>query len=183
MLYLIRHPKPEVSAGLCYGQLDVPVSAAVQEVAFERLLPQLSEMRPARLFSSPLQRCRHLAEQFSERMGVPVTFDRRLQEIHFGDWEGVSWDDVPRDELDAWAADVAGYRPPGGESVNDLAKRVMDWAAEIDQTDEVVLAVTHAGVIRALLGCRQGLPVSDWVNLSVGFASVVDVLRYEGISC
>ena len=46
-----------------------------------------------------------------------MRFDARLAELDFGHWEMQSWDGIPRAEVDAWAADVAHYRPGGGESV------------------------------------------------------------------
>ena len=36
-----------------------------------------------------------------------LTVDSRLAEMHFGQWEGVAWNDIPRHELDAWAANFA----------------------------------------------------------------------------
>ena len=81
-LYLIRHPRPQVAPGVCYGQTDLGLAEPAAEVA-ERLRPLL----PAdfTLHASPLARARLLAEA----LGTP-RLDARLQEIHFGDWEGRS---------------------------------------------------------------------------------------------
>ena len=57
--------------------------------------------------------------------------DDRLAEMNFGDWEGRPWDSIPRLEIDAWAADVAGYAPPGGESPRDLQRRALDFVASL----------------------------------------------------
>ena len=76
----------------------------------------------ARIVASPLRRAQDLAR----RLGDPET-DARLVEMDFGAWEKRRWDDLPRDEIDAWAADFTGYAPPGGESVGAMAARTVDW--------------------------------------------------------
>ena len=157
ILHLIRHPKPQVEPGICYGRLDIPAQIAAAELAHLRTL--LPPGLP--LWSSPLQRCRSLAEQ----LHAQPRFDGRLAEIDFGAWEGRAWDDLPRPEIDAWAADVAGYAPPGGESPRQLQARVWAWLGEMVAAEAVV--VTHAGVIRALRG--------DWLAASVAYASLTTV--------
>ena len=57
-LYLVRHPKPSVAAGLCYGISDLPVAQDPATCA-ARLRPLLPDS--ARMISSPLQRARLLA--------------------------------------------------------------------------------------------------------------------------
>ena len=92
-LYLIRHPRPLIAPGVCYGRLDVaaedplPIAAALRA-----LLPA-----GAPVWSSPLQRCRLLAGHLRPQPRL----DERLQEIDFGDWEGQAWDDIPRQEINA----------------------------------------------------------------------------------
>jgi alpha-ribazole phosphatase len=95
--------------------------------------------------------------------------DERLVEMDFGSWEGVRWDDVPRAELDAWAADVAGYAPPGGESPHAVQCRALAFVAGLAVPEAVV--VTHAGVIRTLLAHWQQLPPAAWPRLVFPYGS------------
>ncbi|HEX6733737.1 MAG TPA: histidine phosphatase family protein [Azonexus sp.] len=161
ILHLIRHPPPQVAAQTCYGALDVPAAAPAPLVAALRadLPPGLP------LWSSPLQRCRELATALHP---APL-FDARLQEMHFGAWEGRPWADIPRDELDAWAADVAGYAPPGGESPRQLQQRVLAFVAALP-VDEAVL-VTHAGVIRSLHAYVHERPIADCLDFRPAYGS------------
>ena len=146
ILHLIRHPRPLIAPGICYGALDVP---AEDPLALATALQ--AELPPGLpLWSSPLQRCRGLAAALHRQ---PL-FDDRLRELDFGAWEGRPWDEIPRTELDAWAADVAGYAPPGGESPRQLQERVLAFVAAL-QVAEAVL-VTHAGVIRVLQAVQSG---------------------------
>ncbi len=168
-LHLIRHPKPLIDVGICYGRHDCP--AEDTQSAAETLLAELPPDLP--VWTSPLLRCRALAE----RLHVRPVIDDRLAAMNFGAWEGLRWDDIPRAELDAWAADVAGYAPPGGESPRQLQQRALDFVASLDVPEAVI--VTHAGVIRTLLAHWQGLPPTRWTELGFAYASrtQVDVSR------
>ena len=168
-LHLIRHLKPVIEPGVCYGRHDC--SAESVEAAALALRAVLPAGLP--VWSSPLIRCRALAEQ----LHTHPLIDDRLAEMHFGDWEERRWDDIPRAELDAWAADVAGYAPPGGESPRDLQRRALDFVASLDVPEAVIM--THAGVIRTLLAHWRGLPPERWteLNFAYGSCTVVEVPR------
>lgn len=161
ILHLIRHPKPLVAPGICYGALDVAAEDAAAVAA--ALLAELPPGLP--LWSSPLRRCRELALCLRRQ----PAFDARLQEMHFGDWEGRAWDDIARAELDAWAADVAGYAPPGGESPLALQRRVLDFVGTLAVTEAVL--VTHAGVIRSLVAHASGRSIADCLDVRPPYGS------------
>jgi alpha-ribazole phosphatase len=94
--------------------------------------------------------------------------------MDFGAWEGRPWDAIPRPELDAWAADVAGYAPPGGESPLALQRRALEFVASLSLPEAVI--VTHAGVIRTLLADTQGLPPARWTELVFDYGSCTRLL-------
>jgi alpha-ribazole phosphatase len=162
-LILVRHAPPLV-AGLCAGHSDVDVEAAAPAVgAVIRALGE-SDLRVARVYSSPTARCRDLAVELATRLGAPLVFDTRLMELNFGAWEGRLWDAIvasDRERFDRWARDFRSEAPPGGERVAELEHRVGEWLTEVAATDPArsCLAITHAGVIRAVrvLGGN-----SDW---------------------
>lgn len=159
-LYLIRHGKPEVDIGICYGSSDLPVREQEHRRVMEATLPALPRAVP--VVSSPLQRCRVLAEAIAEAADAPeMSQDSRLAEIHFGEWEMRTWDEIPRSEIDAWATDVVHYQPGKGESVLDVATRVRDFYDDMRGSGITeAIIVCHAGTIRLLQQClSHTLPV------------------------
>ena len=138
MIALVRHPAVDVR-GRCYGRLDLDVADPAAAI---RLAADLAPLRGT-IWTSPARRCRRVAEAIGEHR-----VDARLQELDFGAWEGVAWDDVPRASLDAWAADPWAFAPPGGESGTALVARVCAFASELDAGDHVV--ITHGGPLKVL---------------------------------
>ena len=170
-LHLIRHPRPAVAPGICYGQTDLGLAEPAAEVA-ARLRPLLPERYT--LHASPLQRARLLAEQ----LGAP-RLDERLREMHFGDWEGVAFDTLGR-AIDDWAADPLGFRAPGGESAREMAARVLHWLDEVlgaargsgEAGEPALVVVAHGGPLRAIAGHLLGLPPERWLALDFGCGQV-----------
>ena len=175
-LLLVRHPKPAVAPGTCYGSTDVGVDPDDARALLARLVATLP--RHARLASSPLRRCADLAHALADHGWPAPRLDARLAEMHFGDWEGRPWDDIPREQVDAWSADVARYVPPGGESVQMLAARatraVLDLVAEMDGA---LIIVTHAGVIQTVTRTLSGAPLEGFGGTRVEYGQVVSLRR------
>jgi alpha-ribazole phosphatase len=148
IIYLIRHARPHGVEGICYGRRDVSVPASETESAARALRLHMPEevLRSADVYSSPLVRCSLLARAIAD--GRPVTETPALLELDFGTWQGSSWDDIPRDELDAWAADLWHYAPGRGESAAAAARRWRAWVEALPKPSPAVIAVSHAGVIR-----------------------------------
>lgn len=151
-LYLVRHPQPDVAPGHCYGRTDLAASesdiARVQAALSSASLP--GDMP---VYSSPLARCAALAQ----RLANQARFDARLAEMDFGAWEMRHWDTIPREEVDAWSADLLHYHPGGGESVMDVAIRVAAFRKDLRQSGHArALVICHAGTIRLLSSLHTG---------------------------
>lgn len=152
-LILIRHPQPQAPAGVCYGSTDLPAMPGEPQRVMAALRAGTVLPPSAPLYSSPLQRCSALATL----LGSPH-YDARLRELHFGSWEMRRWDDIPRHEIDAWAADMAHYRPGGGESAADAAERVLAFRADLlRQAGDDAIVVCHAGTMRLLMAYEPGM--------------------------
>ena len=168
-LWLIRHFEPDVASGVCYGQTDLglresAVDRAHKVAALRTLVPA-----DAPVFSSPLRRCAEIAI----RLSAKARFDDRLQELNFGEWEMQTWDAIGAASLDAWANDIAGFRPPGGETGYELQLRALHWLQEISTHHQAAIIVAHAGVMRALQAHQQGLPGERWLDLRYDYGQLL----------
>lgn len=154
-LILIRHTRPDVPSGLCYGRTDVALADTFAEEA-ARVLAALPEIRV--LVTSPLQRCMALAQYIAAAKELPLAVDERLMEMDFGAWQGRHWSDLPMSDLDAWSDDFLHARPHGGESVAMFTSRVGAALAAWSSRQEPVAVVTHAGVIKVACQPESDLP-------------------------
>jgi alpha-ribazole phosphatase len=173
-LYLIRHPRPDIEAGICYGQTDV----GVQEKDLEDAVKGLSKLIPQNyeLWSSPLTRCRLLAEALHNS----PRFDNRLMEINFGDWENKTWDQIGKSAVEQWAANVMDFVPPNGESVVSLQKRVANFLDGLPK-DKPTVIVCHGGVMRAIAGLLVKEHAGNWMQLSFNYASLSKIVSQGGL--
>ncbi len=172
-LYLIRHTTPDIDLGVCYGQLDIGVAASFADEAnrTRHWLPPFEL-----IITSPLLRARRLAEYLVQGQRLPLRSDVRLMEKHFGTWEGKAWDDIAREDLDAWAAAIMGYAPPGGESAQQLLHRVQGFWHELGQLPQQNIAiVAHGGSIRALLALIANIPLTRTLNWQMDYGTVICV--------
>lgn len=169
-LILLRHTRPRGAEGLCYGRSDLPLDDSFEEES-ARLAKDLPTI--ARIVTSPLSRCHRLAQALAQARGLPVQVLADLAEMDFGTWEGQRWDEVPRDQLDQWSADFHHARPHGGESVAQLLARARAALDAAMVGPGPVLAVTHAGIIKAAMattgtgaGWKADIPFGGWLRVA-----------------
>lgn len=147
-IWVVRHPKPLVASGVCYGKLDIKIDRYQLDSLAQSLSVQLPENLP--IYSSGLIRSLSLAKAIQIlRPNAIVQSDCRLNEFNFGVWEGVLWSDIPKAEIDAWVQSFPSYFFGGEECVQGFINRVKSMLYELRKVDELIL-ITHAGVIRAL---------------------------------
>ncbi|TYK66364.1 histidine phosphatase family protein [Colwellia echini] len=91
---LIRHVKVVGKAGL-YGATDVEPMLIENARLLKCLIAQQSTVKTYQsIISSPLIRCQKLAREFSKASQLPLSIDYELQEMNFGDFDGVAFDDM-----------------------------------------------------------------------------------------
>jgi broad specificity phosphatase PhoE len=162
-LYYVRHGLTDWNIeGRLQGGHDIPLNdrGRVQAAQCAGILRDLfaRARRAAPDFhyvSSPLGRATETMDILRKEIGLPVggyARDPRLKEIAFGEWEGLTYLDVlKRDKavVEKREGDKWLFRPPGGETYEEVARRVGEWYATLDR-DTVVTA--HGGTARALVG-------------------------------
>jgi alpha-ribazole phosphatase len=128
------------------------------------------------------------------QLGFKVQVDARLAEMDFGRWDGRRWEDIPAEEIGAWADELLDHAPGGGETLRALARRAREFAAAAAAPTgmaatasavSAVIAVTHGGWINALAHvdpARSRLPAADWPAPPRHGALVRLHLRLDGVA-
>jgi alpha-ribazole phosphatase len=157
MIALVRHPQPDIAPGLCYGRLDIGLTAA-GHAAIGTIGAQLADHPASMIWTSPALRCRIVAAALGAARAVVPHVEPRLRELDFGAWEGRAWDDVPRPLLDDWAADPLGFAPPGGETGAALIARVRAVHAALLAQATSCIVIAHGGPLKLLASLLRDEP-------------------------
>jgi alpha-ribazole phosphatase len=188
-LWLVRHAKPWVESGMCYGALDIPADPQATAVAAAELAATL----PAGclVHHSALQRCELLARHLiGLRPDLALQKEPNLREMDFGAWEGRRWNDIPATQLSAWTDDFENYRCGGaGESTLQFVgrvQRVLQSCVGLHSNalpGTPAVCITHAGVMRAALWLQHRnlatlaaplyLRAAEWPQRALGFGQVL----------
>jgi broad specificity phosphatase PhoE len=139
------------------GFRDTPLNQTGRAQARE-LAEHAAGLGLASLWCSDLSRAAETARIVAERVGLEPRPDPRLREGNRGEWEGRLFREIARDQPDgyaAWLRAGAGFRFPGGESLQEHSDRVWEALTEIrDRGPFPALVVCHRGSIRMVL-CRR----------------------------
>lgn len=166
-IHLLRHPKPNIAKGICYGQTDLLIKFPLLNIDIEALKAQHYDY----IYTSSLQRCTHVSDLFDQ----PFIIDERLKEVNFGDWEMKYWHEIPASEIEPWYADYITIRPPNGESFIDLIGRVQSFTNEqlSNKRTKKILIITHLGVIRTFAHLYMHADLKMVFNLDVPYGEML----------
>jgi alpha-ribazole phosphatase len=165
-LCLIRHGQTDWNLeGRYQGQSDVPLNENGLEQA-RSLVDRLKDQTFAAVYSSDLMRAGQTAEYIAKHLELAVQIEPRLREIDQGEWEGVLVTEIKARYQQLWAqrtVDPANVRPPGGETVGEVAARVyaaLDDISRIFPTENVLI-VSHGLSIATAICRAQNIPVGQ----------------------
>ena len=174
-LYFVRHGETDWNAeGRYQGSKDIPLNDKGRSQADlnGRLLLRLLERsgrRPDEFdwYASPLGRTRETMQRVRAAFGdsaPTVVEDRRLIEISFGVYEGRLHAELATAQMPIAGERDASFwyfRPPEGESYDDLAQRILDFGSTLQRR---AIVVSHGGVLRVLRRLIEGFPPERTVN-------------------
>jgi broad specificity phosphatase PhoE len=181
-LYLLRHGETEYSRQERFcGHLDARLTPDGHRMA-AAFADAYGDLPWCEVLTSTRARTLETALPLTTRMGLSITPDRRLDEMSFGRWQGLS-----KAEADArdpehfarWRRDPA-VGPPGGETPAAVAARALAALGDLEQRHDrgPVLVVSHKTVLRILLCHFVGAEIGRYRELwscPVGSLSVVDL--------
>lgn len=186
-IHLLRHGRiPQAAPRRFIGQRDLPLDDTGREQARVVGL-RLKEIPFTRVVCSDLARTHETARLVTQGRGLEIETEPRLREIHLGQWEGLTTQEVKAafpGEYEARGKNLARVRPAGGESFLDLQRRVAPCFEKIAQNASGhVLVVAHAGVNRAILCHLLGMDLADIFKLGQDYCCLNRITSSEGHRC
>ncbi len=174
-LLLIRHGTTDETGKRLTGRMPGVGLSAEGRGQVARLAERLQGLEAEALYTSPVLRCRETARGLEPALGLrPVPY-RSFAEVDYGSWAGRSFGSLRRTKAWRWLhVTPSRTRFPGGESLPEVQLRAVAACEELSQrhAGHVVVAVTHADVIRTVLNHYLGAPLDLYQRLDVGPASV-----------
>lgn len=189
-IVFVRHGQTTAEPGVCIGRTDVGLSAdgllSIRSLAaaWHALGDRGMLPAPSRIIASDLRRAVDSAQVFGLLWNLDVERDARLREIDFGDWERRTWDSISAsDAFQAWSDRWMEVAPPNGEALPLLKHRSDAWIRDVCFNnalgDQTIVAVAHAGWIRATVTSLLGRPLDRMFDLPIDPAHAM-VVRMHG---
>jgi broad specificity phosphatase PhoE len=189
-LYLVRHAAtannlkrpPRLQGRRCDpGLSDQGLEEAARTGAF------LAGVRIDRVCSSPLLRARQTAEAIAGPHRLPVHVVEDLTEADVGAWEGRAWDEIERDDPEAYRAfmaDASVHPYRDGETVRGVLDRAGPALERLvaENLGRRIVVVAHNVVNRAYLSHRLGIPLAKFRSVPQDNGGV-NLLRFRQGRC
>ena len=163
---LLRHLPTAARPGEFNGRRDVDIHEAWRQIPYpdddtmKKTILSLRQVRPSRVFCSPLKRARLTAEHvFAETpLNGEIIIEPLLSEIDFGKWEGLTWAEILNqfpDVANDWLENWQNSSPPAGETLAQVALRLKNFVTKWSPTERDLL-VCHGGIIKVFLALESG---------------------------
>ena len=184
-LYLVRHGETESNRQKRYkGWTESSLSEkgiwqAEQAAAF------LSSKGIDAVYCSDLERAQNTARFIGKRTGIIPEVTPLLREIHFGRWEGMTYNEIESswgEEIHRWIDDPFCRSAPGGETLKTVCTRMqtfLNYLCERYINGQHIAAVSHGGSIRALLYQVMSLEPQSFWEIKIDNASVTKLRKVD----
>jgi alpha-ribazole phosphatase len=185
-VYLWRHPEARgQSEGKFWGQRDVDLNREGKSQA-QWIINYMVDKKVSAVYCSDLSRTRVVADSVARtsRKRPGVTPLKELRELSLGVWEGLTFEDIrvryPQD-LERRYNDLVGFKIEGGESLGELADRVIPAFQRIleENAEHHICIIGHGGVNRVILCRIMGAPLDNVFRIAQDHAhlNIIDVYQ------
>ena len=181
-ILFIRHAETDMAGTFC-GHSDPDLNANGR-VQLDDLIGKLRTEQITAVYTSDLRRAHATGLAIAEAFGLDCYKQSGLREINFGQWEGLTWEEIERRNsayARHWIAEYPRVPAPDGECYFDFERRVLD-ALELlskEVSGRRIAVVTHAGVLRVVLCTLHGNSNDDAWKQTRAYCSIV---RHSNIS-
>ncbi len=173
-IFVIRHPEVKNHKDNIFnGTRDVDLSKNGYLQA-NKLYDYFSNKNIDIVISSPMKRCKAVADKFSAL--CPVIYEERLKERNFGIFEGLSWSEVEKlypKEAKNLLNDPFFYRIKNGESFFDVKNRVVPFIENtVLKSGKNTLIIAHGGINRVIISHLLDMNLDGILKISQDYACI-----------
>jgi broad specificity phosphatase PhoE len=178
-ILLVRHAAHDLLGRVLCGRQDgVGLNAAgfAQSLLLGKMLRRENI---ATIYASPRLRTRQTADTIAENSGLETKIADALDELDFGDWTGLSFEELACDKTwNRWNTDRSQHCAPRGESMLEVQVRLAGWFRQMVAAHEgqTIAAVSHADVIKAACCHVLGLSIDAYQRFDIDPASITTLL-------
>jgi broad specificity phosphatase PhoE len=182
---LVRHGEHDLLGRAIAGRAPgIALNASGRAQAGE-LAERLNGAPIDAIYSSPQQRALETAAPLAARRRLSVAVDQAFDEIDFGEWTGLTFERLRRDEAwRLWVERKSIACPPGGEPFSQARVRAMTGVERLEKLhpEHSVLLVSHGDIVKALLATYLGMSLDHLQRFEIAPASLSVVLTGPGWS-
>ena len=189
---LLRHGETELSHTLRGSTDDALTDSGWQKMqqTVDQFLKNNSPNPWDVVFSSPLQRCALFADEIASNLKLELILDRNLQEMHFGDWEAVSTQEIYEKQPDVLAQfweTPTRFSPPNAETMQQFQQRILHALQQIQGSMQHnqfahAMVVTHGGVIKLLKCLAFNQPLDNILKMSAELGQFNHFILHDDLS-
>ena len=181
MIYLVRHGETVLTPMRKFSGTG-PLNPELTEKGLSQaaaVAKEIAKLKPEVIVASPLARTTQTAQAISVATGIEINFDEIGYELAFGDWDGLSFEEVKEkspDEYQAWL-NSSSYAPGGGESYDQAGVRIESALQKIaaEYPGQRVVVVTHNGVIKLVAQIVTGAPTEAVFHIDAAPCSITSI--------
>ena len=170
-LILVRHGHVEgISPERFRGRAELPLTETGRREAEAAAKRIAASWRPAAIYTSPMGRCVETGAAIGRAVGLTPSAVRDLNDIHYGDWQGLTRDEAHARwpaEVDLWYAHPDWAVIPNGENLQLVLARAVSGLRDIVRRhpEDPAVLVAHDSVNRLLLLHALELPLSRYWHI------------------
>jgi probable phosphoglycerate mutase len=177
--HLVRHARHDRLDHTLCGRME-GVRLGVDGLAEARTVAgRLAHEPLVAIYTSPMERCRQTAEAVAAHHAVAPQLDGAFTEVDFGDWTGLSFEQLQADpRWEPWNSRRSLNRPPGGESLGEAQMRAWRGVEALcaRHPDQPVAVVSHSDIIKALVAHLLGVDLDLHHRIAVDPVSVTTLV-------